>query len=169
MAGNGEPRRNARRREKQPDTSGHKKRKVQDVGTSRGDADSDDDFVDPPPEFGGRPRNYSEEHREASPELELTPEEDQMFPTIETRGSIKVLYNVIKSLNGRQRRAVRDIGFGGLLSLDIKETPLRLGRWLLTNYNPVDRVLNLENGNALISQLRMLLMSLASPWVVFPW
>nr|GMD52448.1 uncharacterized protein LOC109155335 [Ipomoea batatas] len=149
MAGNGEPRRNARRREKQPDTSGHKKRKVQDVGTSRGDADSYDDFVDPPPEFGGRPRNYSEEHREASPELELTPEEDQMFPTVETRGSIKVLYNVIKSLNGRQRRAVRDIGFGGLLSLDIKETPLRLGRWLLTNYNPVDRVLNLENGNAI--------------------
>nr|GMD95284.1 uncharacterized protein LOC109155335 [Ipomoea batatas] len=114
-----------------------------------GDAGSDDDFVDPPPEFGGRPRNYSEEHREASPELELTPEEDQMFPTIETRGSIKVLYNVIKSLNGRQRRDVRDIGFGGLLSLDIKETPLRLGRWLLTNYNPVDRVLNLENGNAI--------------------
>nr|GLL33432.1 uncharacterized protein LOC109155335 [Ipomoea trifida] len=149
MAGNGEPRRNARRREKQPDTSGHKKRKVQDVGTSRGDVGSDDDFVDPPPEFGGRPRNYSEEHREASLELELTPEEDQMFPTIETRGSIKVLYNVIKSLNGRQRRAVRDIGFGGLLSLDIKETPLRLGRWLLTNYNPVDRVLNLENGNAI--------------------
>nr|GMD12173.1 uncharacterized protein LOC109155364 [Ipomoea batatas] len=128
---------------------GHKKQKVQDVGTSRGDAGSDDDFVDPPPEFGGRPRNYSEEHREASPELELTPDEDQMFPTVETRGSIKVLYNVIKSLNGRQRRAVRDIGFVGLLSLDIKETPLRLGRWLLTNYNPMDRVLNLENGNAI--------------------
>nr|GMD95304.1 uncharacterized protein LOC109154677 [Ipomoea batatas] len=101
MAGNGEPRPNARRREKQPDTGGDKKRKVQNVGTSRGDAGSDDNFVDPPPEFRGRPRNYSEEHREASPELELTPEEDVMFLTIETRGSIKVLYNVIKSLNGR--------------------------------------------------------------------
>nr|GLL44626.1 hypothetical protein Itr_chr13CG12560 [Ipomoea trifida] len=66
-----------------------------------GGAGSDDDFVDPPSEFVGRPRNYKEEQREASPELELTLEEDGMFPTVQTRGSVKVLYNVIKSLNDR--------------------------------------------------------------------
>nr|GMC73766.1 hypothetical protein Iba_chr03cCG3850 [Ipomoea batatas] len=66
-----------------------------------GGVGSDDDFVDPPSEFVGRPRNYREEQREASPELELTPEEDVMFPTVQTRGSVKVLYNVIKSLNAR--------------------------------------------------------------------
>ncbi|XP_031111387.1 uncharacterized protein LOC116015455 [Ipomoea triloba] len=110
-----------------------------------GGAGSDDDFVDLPSEFVGRSRNYKEEHREASPELELTPEEDVMFPTVQTRGSVKVLYNVIKSLNAWQRRVVREIGFGDLLFFDIKETLLRIGHWLLTNYNPGERVLNLEN------------------------
>nr|GMD63702.1 uncharacterized protein LOC109155364 [Ipomoea batatas] len=138
---------------------------------------SNDDFVDPPSEFvvaaaslnrfthadhsqpsakhdSPTPRLSPSLHipksgpGEASAELELTPEEDVM-PTVHTRGFVKVVYNVIKSLNAWQRRAVREIDFGDLLFLDIKETLLRLGHWLFTNYNPGKRVLNLENKNVI--------------------
>nr|GMC69610.1 hypothetical protein Iba_chr03aCG8180 [Ipomoea batatas] len=110
MAGNEERRPNTHRREKQSKTRGSwfvlrascMSFSLALFSTSvLGGVGSDDDFVDPPSEFVGRPRNYREEQREASPELELTPEEDVMFPTVQTRGSVKVLYNVIKSLNAR--------------------------------------------------------------------
>nr|GMC73966.1 hypothetical protein Iba_chr03cCG5770 [Ipomoea batatas] len=54
-----------------------------------GGAGSDDDFVDPPSEFVGRPRNYKEEQREASPELELTLEEDGMFQLFKLEDLLK--------------------------------------------------------------------------------
>nr|GMD37751.1 uncharacterized protein LOC109174777 [Ipomoea batatas] len=52
----------------------------------------------------------------------------------------------MKEFNARQRQAVRDIGMTGILGLEITHTPLTLGRWLVSNFMPMDCSLQLRPG-----------------------
>nr|GLL29477.1 uncharacterized protein LOC109155364 [Ipomoea trifida] len=99
------------------------------IGSGSG---SDDDFETSAQEFGDMA------------EMGLTPEEEAMYPTIKTRGTTRQLLRAVTNLKARQRQAVREIGFGHLLHLGIRETPQRLGHWLVTNFNPSDLTLTVQ-------------------------
>ncbi|XP_019158593.1 PREDICTED: uncharacterized protein LOC109155364 [Ipomoea nil] len=100
---------------------------------------SDDDFETSAQEFVEHIRNDPE-----MAEMVLTPEEEARYPTIKTRGTTRQLLRAVSSLNARQRQAVREIGFGHLLHLGFRETPQRLGHWLVTNFNPCDLSLTVQ-------------------------
>nr|GMD87509.1 Peptidase C48, SUMO/Sentrin/Ubl1 [Ipomoea batatas] len=72
------------------------------------------------------------------------------FLTIKTRCRPKRLVCAIKDFNSRQCEAVREIGFGGVLELQVTDAPLRLGYWLVTNFHPEDMSVHLPNGMKLL-------------------
>nr|GMD31260.1 uncharacterized protein LOC109155623 isoform X2 [Ipomoea batatas] len=72
------------------------------------------------------------------------------FLTIKTRCRPKPLVCAIKDFNSRQCEAVREIGFGGVLELQVTNAPLRLGYWLVTNFHPEDMSVHLPNGMKLL-------------------
>ncbi|KAH6762452.1 hypothetical protein C2S52_019885 [Perilla frutescens var. hirtella] len=52
-------------------------------------------------------------------------------------------------MNKTQREAVRQLGFSGILCLDIYDFPKRMNYWLLENFDPVSRELQLQHGRRL--------------------
>ncbi|XP_031099807.1 uncharacterized protein LOC116004007 [Ipomoea triloba] len=72
------------------------------------------------------------------------------FLTIKTRCRPKPLVCAIKDFNSRQCEVVREIGFGGVLELQVTNAPLRLGYWLVTNFHPEDMSVHLPNGMKLL-------------------
>ncbi|KAH6817383.1 hypothetical protein C2S51_000986 [Perilla frutescens var. frutescens] len=52
-------------------------------------------------------------------------------------------------MNKTQREAVRQLGFGSILCLDIYDFPKRMNYWLLENFDPVSRELQLQHGRRL--------------------
>nr|GMD91781.1 uncharacterized protein LOC109160869 [Ipomoea batatas] len=72
---------------------------------------------------------------------------DGLLPKINTRGVPRELVNVVTGLNQCQRQHVCDIGMGGLLGLQVNEIPLRLGYWLVSNFDPSQMRLKLANGS----------------------
>lgn len=53
------------------------------------------------------------------------------------------------SLFNGQRACVREVGFGGLLDLDIRDTPSQLGHWLVDNFDARSQTLKLASGQGL--------------------
>nr|GLL27330.1 uncharacterized protein LOC109179738 isoform X2 [Ipomoea trifida] len=82
-------------------------------------------------------------------EYELTPEEAARFGSLTTRCSARVLVKARKKFSRRQQGAVRALGFGKLLDLEVVQTPGRMGRWLLENFDPKTMSLRLGNGVSL--------------------
>ncbi|XP_019154223.1 PREDICTED: uncharacterized protein LOC109150699 isoform X5 [Ipomoea nil] len=71
------------------------------------------------------------------------------FPQIETRGRPSELVRLLTGLSTKQRKDVISIGMGGLLGLRVKALPLRLGHWLVSNFNPAQMAIKLSNGRFL--------------------
>nr|GMC75042.1 uncharacterized protein LOC109155335 [Ipomoea batatas] len=82
-------------------------------------------------------------------EYELTPEEAARFGSLTTRCLARVLVKARKKFSRRQQGAVRALGFGKLLDLEVVQTPGRMGRWLLENFDPETMSLRLGNGVSL--------------------
>nr|GME09555.1 uncharacterized protein LOC109150699 isoform X4 [Ipomoea batatas]GME15515.1 uncharacterized protein LOC109150699 isoform X4 [Ipomoea batatas] len=74
---------------------------------------------------------------------------------IKTRGMPQELVLVVTDLNQRQRQDVCDIGMGGLLRLRVNEILLRLGYWLVSNFDPSQMRLKLANVASSSSHRRM--------------
>ncbi|KAL3652123.1 hypothetical protein CASFOL_001804 [Castilleja foliolosa] len=56
-------------------------------------------------------------------------------PSLRIRTSPSTVFHLIDTLSDQQKKAVRDIGFGGLLKLTLKENQLELINFLLINFN----------------------------------
>ncbi|XP_074298482.1 uncharacterized protein LOC141629365 [Silene latifolia] len=78
--------------------------------------------------------------RRISPRLNnLSPTVDDPTPTfsrITTRMSPKSFVDVLRYLDYNQWCALEEIGFSSLFWLRVTRLPLRLGYWLIENYNP---------------------------------
>ncbi|CAH9069742.1 unnamed protein product, partial [Cuscuta epithymum] len=94
-----------------------------------GCTDSDDDFVSPK-EDRKVPRKVMETEVNA----------------IQTRCSPRLLVKAMKAMNEDQKKAVRDIGFGGLLNLEISQLPSRMASWVVENFNPRNCTIRLAEG-----------------------
>ncbi|GER33538.1 E3 ubiquitin-protein ligase [Striga asiatica] len=73
-------------------------------------------------------------------------EDDDQFPSLITRSSPAIFVKAISGLSDAQRHAVRDMGLEHLLDLTITATPLKMGLWLVNNFNHLDRKLRLYDG-----------------------
>nr|GMD54674.1 uncharacterized protein LOC109189836 [Ipomoea batatas] len=97
----------------------------------------------------GSPRHFLRRMEEDplwdTPEYEYSVEDEARFPSMTTRCSARVLVLACQKFSRRQRLAVRQLGFEKLLDLEIMETPGRLGRWLLLNFDPETMSLRLGN------------------------
>lgn len=76
-------------------------------------------------------------------------EEQCGFSWIYTRCRPGELRNALQALSDVQKCSVREMGFGGLLLLDIWDTPTRLGRWLVESFDPRSRTITLSTGERL--------------------
>ncbi|KAG6423147.1 hypothetical protein SASPL_113535 [Salvia splendens] len=54
---------------------------------------------------------------------------------------------ILKSLNVKQKTAVRQLGFGGLLEYDVASIPTTLAYWLLEHFDHLRCSLKLPNGD----------------------
>ncbi|CAA0819565.1 Unknown protein [Striga hermonthica] len=73
-------------------------------------------------------------------------EDDNSFPSLVTRSSPAIFVKAVSGLLDAQRRDVRDMGLGSLLELSITATPLKMGFWIVNNFNHLDRKLHLYDG-----------------------
>ncbi|XP_019196010.1 PREDICTED: uncharacterized protein LOC109189836 [Ipomoea nil] len=85
----------------------------------------------------------------AAPQSKCTSEESLRFPSAKIRVPLVQLVEALADLTSLQKKDIRDLGFGSLLELKIKEMPLRLGRWLLLNFDPQARSIRLGEGEFL--------------------
>ncbi|XP_057775256.1 uncharacterized protein LOC130994235 [Salvia miltiorrhiza] len=56
--------------------------------------------------------------------------------SLNTRTTLASFHDALLKLNTAQKDAVRDIGFGNILELRVKELPGRLAYWALNSFNP---------------------------------
>ncbi|XP_057775413.1 uncharacterized protein LOC130994385 [Salvia miltiorrhiza] len=58
------------------------------------------------------------------------------FVSLNTRTTLASFHDTLLKLNEAQKNAVRDIGFGHILDLKVKELPGRIAYWALKSFNP---------------------------------
>lgn len=58
------------------------------------------------------------------------------FPNLRCRTSPRSLIKACNGMSEDQRNAVRDIGFGHILNLKIKEVPRKMSHWVVNNFDP---------------------------------
>ncbi|XP_019158791.1 PREDICTED: uncharacterized protein LOC109155623 isoform X2 [Ipomoea nil] len=104
------------------------------VYLSDGESGEDDVFQTPPLVLGD------------DVEMEAPRVQRSTAGQINTRGSPKYLADLVASLTPRQREDVIAVGLGALLEFRITEVPLRLGHWLVTNFDPSEMRIDLGNG-----------------------
>ncbi|CAH9105280.1 unnamed protein product [Cuscuta epithymum] len=109
------------------------------------EAGSDEDFVNLPKqvvrkekERAGRPKK--KEKRAVVNDLKV------QYHSLYTRSSPNVVMNAISKLSHKQREQVREVGFGALLDLGIRELPSKLGYWIVDNFDPISCSLKLGKG-----------------------
>ncbi|CAA0830304.1 Unknown protein [Striga hermonthica] len=73
-------------------------------------------------------------------------DDDDMFPSLNTRSSSSIFVKVLSSLTDIQKQAVHEMGLGSLLDLGITSTPSKMGFWLVDRFNHMDRKLQLYEG-----------------------
>nr|GMD39206.1 uncharacterized protein LOC109191529 [Ipomoea batatas] len=73
-------------------------------------------------------------------------EDVQLFPELKIRGSPKHLAWPIKRFNACQKNAVRALGLGDMLDFQVEGIPKSMCRWLISNFDPTNMCLSLENG-----------------------
>lgn len=57
------------------------------------------------------------------------------FPSLKTRTTPYCLFESIKKMNRVQKAAVRELGFGQLLELNIREIPGQLAYWVVDHFH----------------------------------
>ncbi|KAK9065230.1 hypothetical protein SSX86_016613 [Deinandra increscens subsp. villosa] len=62
---------------------------------------------------------------------------------IPCRTKIKHFIEMVEGLNEKQKSEIRRIGFGSVLSFNIKHVPTGLGQWLVNNYDENNNTLNI--------------------------
>nr|GME03274.1 uncharacterized protein LOC109191529 [Ipomoea batatas] len=62
------------------------------------------------------------------------------------RGSPKHLASPIKHFNACQKNVVRALGLGDILDFQVEGIPKSMCRWLISNFDPTNMCLSLENG-----------------------
>ncbi|KAH6827979.1 alpha carbonic anhydrase 2 [Perilla frutescens var. hirtella] len=60
-----------------------------------------------------------------------------------------IVTKAVMEMNKAQEEAVRQLGFGSILHLDINQFPQKITYWLLENFDPVSRELQLQHGRRL--------------------
>ncbi|KAJ0485704.1 hypothetical protein HanLR1_Chr14g0533721 [Helianthus annuus] len=118
--------------------------------------DSDDDFDNPPwkkTRSGAGPQVVEKTQRPADARS-IKDSKTRKRPTtvknyiplsdgkLTLRLALKHMGELMKSLNENQRGAVRNIGFGSILSFRMGQIPSTLSWWLVNNYDTKTRVLN---------------------------
>nr|GMC70729.1 uncharacterized protein LOC109174777 [Ipomoea batatas]GME03276.1 uncharacterized protein LOC109174777 [Ipomoea batatas] len=73
-------------------------------------------------------------------------EDVQLFPELKIRGSPKHLASPIKHFNACQKNVVRALGLGDILDFQVEGIPKSMCRWLISNFDPTNMCLSLENG-----------------------
>nr|GMD88152.1 uncharacterized protein LOC109155335 [Ipomoea batatas] len=68
---------------------------------------------------------------------------------LKIRALPKILTTAVEQLNPAQRQAVKDIGLGSLLDLQITNFPRQMGLWLVENFDPRSCTLKLQNGQTI--------------------
>lgn len=103
---------------------------------SRKQVASDDDFESPPTKRSKRGTQMPLKKR---PFIEFTNN------TLHLRCDPGNLLAATRNLSDEQKKAVTEMGFGSLISLDISKIPSRLSLWLLQNYNEDKNEINIGN------------------------
>jgi hypothetical protein len=70
-------------------------------------------------------------------------QEGDKFPRLKIRTSPKSLVNFIETMNDEQKKAVKEMGFGSILELQVKELPQALGYWLVDKFHTGSRCVEL--------------------------
>ncbi|GJS10477.1 RNA-directed DNA polymerase, eukaryota [Tanacetum coccineum] len=73
-------------------------------------------------------------------------ETNQDWLSIRTRGSPKVLYNLMKNLSQAQMKDIIDIGFGSLIGMATEEIPVKLAHFVVDKFDSDLMTLKLTNG-----------------------
>ncbi|CAA0820044.1 Unknown protein [Striga hermonthica] len=81
-----------------------------------------------------------------APAVDVESDDDEVFPSVFTRTSVGMFVKAISGLSNVKKNAVCEMGFGRLLELSITTTPLKMGFWLVNNFNHLDRKLQLYDG-----------------------
>nr|GMD82142.1 uncharacterized protein LOC109191529 [Ipomoea batatas] len=68
---------------------------------------------------------------------------------LKIRAFPKILTKAVEQLSPAQRQAVKDIGLGSLLDLQITNLPHQMGLWLVENFDPRSCTLQLQNGQTI--------------------
>ncbi|XP_035845198.1 uncharacterized protein LOC110933381 [Helianthus annuus] len=106
---------------------------------------SDDDFVDPPPRVK-QTKYQKKEKAESKPKRSLrkdkTEEQPEQQPCydydekkINIRCAVNNLKDYIENMSKEQKKVVREIGFGTILSLKLHSVPCKFGYWLVKNFD----------------------------------
>ncbi|XP_031098273.1 uncharacterized protein LOC116002310 [Ipomoea triloba] len=69
-----------------------------------------------------------------APNSDLIADKRVRFPALRIRVPPLLFVEALEDLTAQQRKDICDIGFGDVLELKIKELPVLLGRWLLSNF-----------------------------------
>nr|GEZ88223.1 hypothetical protein [Tanacetum cinerariifolium] len=73
-------------------------------------------------------------------------ETKQDWLSIRTRGSPKVLYNLMKNLSPAQMKNIIDIGFGSMIGMASEEIPGKIAHFVVDNFDDDSMKLKLSNG-----------------------
>ncbi|XP_057809153.1 uncharacterized protein LOC131023627 [Salvia miltiorrhiza] len=98
---------------------------------------NDDDFVE---------EGLNEKNTENVGPKDTVQKEGNIHPMLRSRGSPSHLHKLISSLNDTQKEAVKHIGFGGLLHLQINELPTKLAYWVIKSFDRKELMIQLCNG-----------------------
>ncbi|XP_021986554.1 uncharacterized protein LOC110882995 [Helianthus annuus] len=113
---------------------------------------SDDDFVDPPPRVK-QTKYQKKEKSESKPKRSLRkdkteeqPEEQPYYDydgkKISIRCAVNNLTDYIENLSKEQKKVVREIGFGSILSFKLHSVPRKFGYWLVKNFDAENDEIN---------------------------
>nr|GEU61550.1 hypothetical protein [Tanacetum cinerariifolium] len=83
---------------------------------------------------------------DASKKKKDFPETKQDWLSIRTRGSPKVLYNLMKNLSPAQMKDIIDIGFGSMIGMAFEEIPGKIAHFVVDNFDDDSMKLKLSNG-----------------------
>nr|GMD78369.1 hypothetical protein DM860_017426 [Ipomoea batatas] len=68
------------------------------------------------------------------------------YPSLRSRSSTSQFFEALQGLNAVQTATIIEMGFASLFHLQIDNLPIRMGYWLVQNYNPRNSMLYLVDG-----------------------
>nr|GMD78710.1 hypothetical protein DM860_011184 [Ipomoea batatas] len=68
------------------------------------------------------------------------------YPSLRSRSSTSQFFEALQGLNAVQTATIIEMGFASLFHLQIDNLPIRMGYWLVQNYNPRNSTLYLVDG-----------------------